>query len=162
MRILGLHFCWSMFSTYYLISKPYPKGQSARTIKHSSLLAEQIISHGKMLDVVEAYPQHVAEICGAKKLKIETCLSRRTLLRQGKLVRRRKQIIDPDPTSPQISRKTCELHSVDVNFYVQKYYSRQRKCESPLNTVKIKVSGKRASLHRTILFSALQFCLADI
>lgn len=48
---------------YYLVSKPYPKRQKARTIKHSSLFAEQLASHGKILDAVEAYLQHVAGIC---------------------------------------------------------------------------------------------------
>lgn len=71
-------------------------------------------------------------------------------------------MIGSDPTSPQVSSKTCELQSIEVNFYVQKHYSRQKNCESPLNTVKIKVSRKRTSLHCTGFFSILQFCLADI
>lgn len=53
-----------MFSMYYLVSKPYPKRRNARTIKYSSLFAEQLASHGKILDEVEAYPQQEAGICG--------------------------------------------------------------------------------------------------
>lgn len=161
MRILGLHFCWSMLSTY-LISKPYPERQSARTIKHSSLLAEQFALVAKCWMQLKPILSMKRGSVEEKRLKIETCLRRKTLLMQGKLVRGRNQIIGPDPTSPQVSRKTCELHSVEVNFYVQKYYSRQRNCESLLNAVKIKVSGKRTSLHCTVLFSILQFHLADI
>lgn len=52
-----------MFSMYYLVSKPHPKRKNARTIKYSSLFAEQLAFHGKILDVVGAYPQQVAGIC---------------------------------------------------------------------------------------------------
>lgn len=79
-----------MFSTYYLISKPYPKGQSARTIKNSSLLAEQIISHGKMLDVVEAYPQHVAEICGEEKTQNRNMSEQKNTTKAGKVGKEEK------------------------------------------------------------------------
>lgn len=79
-----------MFSTYFLISKPYPKRRSARTIKHSSLLAEQITSHGKMLDAVEAYPQHVAGICGEEKTQNRNMSEQKNTTKAGIVVKKDK------------------------------------------------------------------------
>lgn len=80
-----------MFSMHYLVSKPYPKRQNARTIKHSSLFAEQLASRGKVLDAFEAYPQHVAGICWEENTQNRNLPEQRNTTKAGKACKEEKQ-----------------------------------------------------------------------
>lgn len=162
MRILGFLFCWSMFSMYYLVSKPYPRRQNARTIKHSSFFVEKLASHGKIWDTMEAYFQHVTKIYWEKRKKMKLKKKKETSEHRNTTTAGQvgEKVIPKhcfNTTNTQAVRKSCELLFHISKFLSIEIFLKAAKVWKSSKYSEKKVSGKKASLHHTILFPFFSF-----